>query len=208
MKKNMLTCMVIGMSAAFLFGCGSGEKAPSAVPETSTEAVTEIVTEAAENEEAAEAEGAETQESESTDKETQEAVQAAGETPAKVLLADFMSRIEENPEISMEELANALIEHEMIPFAAAVMPVEPGYLNGFKEEIDGFAEGATFGPMIGTIPFVGYVFRVDGDVDAFKDNLEKQSDLRWNICTQAEEMVCESKGNLVFFVMAPAGFGE
>lgn len=113
-------------------------------------------------------------------------------------------------DISAEELANEIISQEMIPFAGMAMAVEPGYLTGFTEEISGFAEGATFGPMIGSIPFVGYVFYLEdgADVEAFVKNLKDKGDLRWNICTEADEMVCDAVGNKVFFVMCPTDLGE
>ena len=46
------------------------------------------------------------------------------------------------------------------------------------------------------------------DVEAFKTQLTSTANLRWNICTEAEEMVCDSEGNKVFFVMAPKAFEE
>jgi len=60
--------------------------------------------------------------------------------------------------------------------------------------------------MIGTIPFVGYVFTVEGDVDAFAAELESLCDLRWNICTEAEEAVVGISGDKVFFVMSVKNF--
>ena len=62
--------------------------------------------------------------------------------------------------------------------------------------------------MIGSIPFVGYVFELsdDADVEAFMATLESKSDLRWNICTEADERLCSNVDNFVFFIMAPAGF--
>lgn len=134
--------------------------------------------------------------------------EAVPTTPAGILAKDFKNRVTENPSISAEDLANAIIGNEIIPFGPAVMPVEPGYLNGFSAEITGFDTGAMFGPMIGSIPFIGYIFTVSGDVDAFVSTLKSNADLRWNICTQADEMVCEAKGNTVFFVMSPASFDE
>lgn len=134
-----------------------------------------------------------------------------GETPAQQLYAAFQAFINSGTPYACESVAAALIENEeLIPFAGAYMEVEPGFLNGFTEEIDGFEDGATFGPMIGSIPFVGYIFQVpDGDdVNAFMENLKSKADLRWNICTQADEMVCEAIGNTVFFVMAPATFDD
>jgi hypothetical protein len=41
------------------------------------------------------------------------------------------------------------------------------------------------------------------DVEAFKTTRESEANLRWNICTAAEEMVCENVGNTVFFLMCP-----
>lgn len=135
-------------------------------------------------------------------------VQQEATTPATILLADFKEKVGKGDLKTTEELANALIENEIIPFAGATMPVEEGFLNGFSEEIKGFTEGTMFSPMIGSIPFVGYVFKVEKDVDAFVENLKKTADLRWNICTQADEMVCEKVGDFVYFVMAPASFDE
>lgn len=197
MRKIML-CAAAGLSAALLFGCGKAGTAPAPVqPQATVEASGEDTT-GIEDKDSRE----ETIEIEENEKPgTQEQ-----QTPAKVLLDDFLKRSEAVN--SMEDLANELAANEIIPFAGAVMPVEPGFLNGFTDEIDGFAEGASFGPMIGSIPFVGYVFQVDQDVDAFVENLKKKSDLRWNVCTQADEMICEAKGNKVFFVMAPADFEE
>lgn len=122
------------------------------------------------------------------------------------LLADFKTMADKTP----QEIADALMTNEVIQFMPATMPVEEGYLNGFNEEIKGFEEGVMFAPMIGTIPFVGYIFTVaeGGDVDAFVKTLEDNANLRWNICTEAEEMICEAVGNTVFFVMCPMSFEE
>ena len=93
----------------------------------------------------------------------------------------------------------------------AVMPVEEGWLNGFGDaEITGFKEGAMFGPMIGTIPFVGYVFELkdETDVNQFISILKSNADLRWNVCTEADEMAVCSVDKKVFFVMCPKYFEE
>lgn len=122
------------------------------------------------------------------------------------LLADFKTMADKTP----QEIADALLTNEVVQFMPASMPVEEGFLNGFNEEIKGFEEGVMFGPAIGTIPFVGYIFKLaDGaDVDAFTKTLEDNANLRWNICTEAEEMVCEAVDNTVFFVMCPKSFEE
>ncbi|MBQ3180228.1 MAG: hypothetical protein IJB55_02625 [Firmicutes bacterium] len=128
-------------------------------------------------------------------------------TVGETLLADF----QENAEAAPQEIADALLQNEMIEFMGATMAVEPGFLVGFDNaEITGFEEGVMFAPAIGTIPFVGYIFTLgeDADVDAFKQMLQDNANLRWNICTAAEEMIVESEGNTVFFLMCPTTFEQ
>ena len=126
----------------------------------------------------------------------------------QVLLADFKNKVKETKE--PQTLADDLITNKVIKFKGATMEVEAGPLNGFNEEIKGFKKGVMFSPMIGTIPFVGYIFTVaDGeDVDKFVEKLEKNANLRWNVCTSAEEIIVEAEGNTVFFLMSPNKFEE
>ncbi len=111
-------------------------------------------------------------------------------------------------------IANKLIAHSVLaPIGQSLgtMEVEEGYLTGFdNEEIKGFKKGVMFAPMMGTIPFVGYVFELASanDADAFTAKLQACSNLRWNICTSADEKVVLSAGNKVFFVMSPLSFEE
>ena len=107
------------------------------------------------------------------------------------------------------DAANRVVSHESIPFSGMAMAVEPGLLMGFgNTEITGFSEGAMFGPTMGTIPFVGYVFTLDGSVDgsAFCQTLQSAADLRWNVCTEADELVVTQSGSKVFFLMCPTSF--
>lgn len=128
-----------------------------------------------------------------------------GKTFAQYLLDDFNTIVAENPDFTTEEIATELAANEAILFMSGAMPVEAGFLSGFSDEITGFESATMFGPMMGSIAFVGYVFELaDGeDVEAFKTKLNDLADPRWQICVAAEETVCESVGNLVFFVMAP-----
>ena len=129
------------------------------------------------------------------------------ETVGEFLLQDFKS----NPEGNANEVANRLIQNEVLPFEAVTMPVEPGLLIGFDNaEITGFSEGVMFAPMMGTIPFVGYVFILEDGTDAagFVKTLEESANLRWNICTEAEEMIANTEGNTVLFLMCPKNFEE
>lgn len=129
------------------------------------------------------------------------------DTVAGSLVDIFKSNVDK----SAQEIADMMLEDPVIQFMGATMPVEEGYLNGFDNaEITGFDEGVMFGPAIGTIPFVGYVFTLSEgtDADEFMSILKDNANLRWNICTEADEMVVESKGDKVFFVMAPYSFEE
>ena len=120
--------------------------------------------------------------------------------------ATFVAEKTANPDITAEELAGKLVGMEINQFMGGTIPVEPGFLSGFENyEVTGFESGAMFCPMIGSIPFVGYVFDLaDGaDVDAFKKNLTDNANLRWQICVTADEMLCESNGDKVFFIMCP-----
>ena len=130
---------------------------------------------------------------------------SAPTTVGGILLEDFKS----DASGSAQEIADRVITNEIIPFGGASMPVEEGFLMGFDNaEITGFEEAVMFAPMMGTIPFVGYVFTMD-DASAATELctlLEESANPRWNICTEADEMFTTVSGNKVFFVMSPSSF--
>ncbi len=112
----------------------------------------------------------------------------------------------ENSDKSAQEIADALLSESVINFMGMSMAVEEGLLNGFgNAEITGFDEGVMFGPMIGTIPFIGYVFDLSEgtDADEFVQTLKDNADLRWNICTEADELIVEKDGDKVIIIMTP-----
>ena len=77
-------------------------------------------------------------------------------------------------------------------------------MAGFNAwEIDGIASGAFAAPKISCLPFIVYVFRLDGTVpvEEFKENLRENCNLVWNICTSADTVICESEGEYVLFAM-------
>lgn len=127
-------------------------------------------------------------------------------TAGEKLLDSFYTAIEADPAISADKLAEAILSNSIIEFEGAQMPVENGLLTGFgNAEITGFKEGVMFSPMISTIPFIGYIFILEDNVDAeeFIKTLKDNADLRWNICTEADEMIVDYSGNTVFFLMCP-----
>lgn len=131
-------------------------------------------------------------------------------TVGGTLYQEFMKYTTENTEATALEVAEALAALELLPFSGAAMEVEAGELAGFAEAMTEFESGAMFSPVIGTIPFLGYVFELseDADVKAFMTKLEESANLRWNICTEAEELTVEAKENMVFFLMSPKTFEE
>lgn len=132
------------------------------------------------------------------------------ETP-KTVGNNLLGVFKANASGSALSVAEKIVEKGNLPFMAGAMEVEPGLLSGFDNaEITGFKSGAQFGPMMGSIAFVGYVFELEDGVSAsdFIANLKKNANLRWNICVEAEEMVAGSSQNKVFFVMCPKSFEE
>ena len=180
--------------------------------ETTTEAETEADTTDAETD--AETENASedaTDESDAQGSENPEnsdatnAPAASGDTLGNTLRADFEAKAADGM-LSTQILADQLMKNPVIAFSPATMPVEAGMLMGFGEaEITGFKEGTMFSPMIGSIPFIGYIFELEEGTDgeAFMQTLKDNADPRWNICVEAEEMVVNQVGNKVFFVMCP-----
>lgn len=179
--------------------------------ETTTEAETEADTEAETDAETENASEDATDESDAQGSENPEnsdatnAPAASGDTLGNTLRADFEAKAADGM-LSTQILADQLMENPVIAFSPATMPVEAGMLMGFGEaEITGFKEGTMFSPMIGSIPFIGYIFELEEGTDgeAFMQTLKDNADPRWNICVEAEEMVVNQVGNKVFFVMCP-----
>lgn len=205
MKKLIASILSAAMLLSFAACSAKEEKDPVEKHEKGT---TEVVTEAGTvmddiNQPAAPGEGPESDMPAIDTPAVDSDSESDGTSAAQTLLNVFYSEMA-NIDATAESVANAVMAHESIQFMPMVMPVEEVF-TGFNNEITGFEEAVQFGPGIGTIPFVGYVFVLaDGaDVEAFKATLEAEANLRWNVCTAAEEMVCENVGNTVFFLMCP-----
>lgn len=209
MKKKVVMLLITAMVAS-LAACGqTGEQGGSAAPgtEISQEASKEDTTVESSQETSKEESKEESSEASSEENNgAGEDQQGTAEgTLGKALLEDFLARAENGETADLQQLAEDLLANPGIDFMGGSMPMEEGYLSGFTKEITGFEECVMFSPMIGSIPFVGYVFNLadDADVDAFVNELKGNYDMRWNICTEASEMVVKSSGNSVFFVMCP-----
>lgn len=141
----------------------------------------------------------------------EETTEDSGKTLGEALLDDFKDQVSENPEATALELAEGILANDQIEFSGDAVMVEEGLLTGFgNTEITDFEEGAMFGPIISTIPFVGYVFDMEDaeSAEALVEVLTENADPRWNICTEAEETVVGTAEDKVFFVMCPKSMEE
>ena len=137
--------------------------------------------------------------------------QVAGTTESEIkddmgkeMINQFKELMANDANISTDAIGNALCENPMFEMAMDAEAVEPGLLTGFgNTEIKGFKEGTIFSPIIGSIPFVGYIFRVDDqtNVSDFIKELKENANLRWNICTEADQMLVTAVDQTILFVM-------
>ena len=130
----------------------------------------------------------------------------ANATIGQSIVADFKALMASGSKLTTDEIAEKMLQNEKIQFMSGFVPVEAGWLPGFREDITGFSSGTQFGPMMGSIAFVGYIFYIDdaSQVANFASNLKSLADPRWNICVTADETFVETSGNYVFFLMSPA----
>lgn len=135
---------------------------------------------------------------------------AAENTVGSILWEAFLSTKKENPEAGALDIANVLYQNSVITYAAGASEVQPGWLSGFSEDITGFESAATFGPMMGSIAFIGYVFDLaeDADVAAFVKNLKDKSNPRWNVCVEADYVQAGAYENTVYFLMYPEDLNQ
>lgn len=126
-------------------------------------------------------------------------------TVAAKLVAEFEKAVKDKND--SEAIANAVSESEIIQISVGVMPIEEGYLDGFDGEVKGFKNSYVIKPMIGSQPFVAYVFESD-DASKLEETLKSQANKRWNICTEADDLETTVSGKYVFLVMSPSSFED
>ena len=102
-------------------------------------------------------------------------------------------------ESDINKIAEALTQTDP-ELSLEMTEVEPGWLVGFNEDVLGFTKAIMVAPIIGSIPYVAYVFESE-DPEALLKELDEKHNMRWNICTEADEKVSTIKGNLVFYIM-------
>ena len=124
----------------------------------------------------------------------------------EMLWEAFETNMNDNPSATAVDAAFLLSMHESIPFMAGSAEIMPGLLAGFNNyEVTGFKSGAMFGPMMGSVAFIGYTFELEEDADVydFMATLTDNCDPRWNICVEADQTVVGAYNNMVFFLMCP-----
>ena len=125
---------------------------------------------------------------------------------ARTLTKQFKEEIKNEKDI--EKVAASIAKNEVLEIEVDVAAMKKeDYISGFQTEIKGFDKVVTIRPFIGTIPFLAYIFEVD-DAEAFAEKLKSNADLRWNICTEADDMEVAVVDHYVFFVMAPKSFEQ
>ena len=200
MKKLVLTALALTLAFS-MTACGSKEEPTPESTEAPTTTEAPVATEAPEVTEAPEATEAPAEGEDATENDNQGAV--SGDSVGQTLLGEFKAMDASTDAYTMAE---TLIGHEMIQFMGGAMEVEPGLLSGFDNyEVTGFEKGAMFGPMMGSIAFVGYIFDLPegADADAFVTGLKDNANPRWQICVTADETIVETSGDKVFFLMSP-----
>ncbi len=188
MKKLLVTLLTAAMTVS-MAACGGSNTATSESTPATTESNVVETTESTVETESAVTESAVTE----------------GETVGQTVFAKYNEIIAATPEATAQEIVDAIVAAEILPFMPVTMPVEPGFLMGFDADVTGFKEAVQFSPMIGTIPFMGFIFTLeaDADVEAFTKTLEESANPAWNICTQADEIIIQADGTTVFFLMGP-----
>lgn len=136
----------------------------------------------------------------------EEPKQEEPKTVATMLSKTFETEIKKSKDIN--QVAQKLAESEIIVPETQTFEIgKDDYLSGFKEEIKGFKKAIGIAPMINTIPMIVYIFEVENPKE-FAKKLDEQADLRWNICTEADEKKITVVDNYIFFIMSPKSFEE
>lgn len=139
--------------------------------------------------------------------DTDASTETDAETDSEELLSDsvvnaFFEKAKDG--MTAEEIANEMVKDgETEGYVVDVMG-DDSYFMGFgNAEITGYTEAARFSPMIGTIPFMAYIFILDEGADsaAFMQMLLDNCNPRWNICTEADTVKAEQSGNAILFLM-------
>lgn len=182
MKKRIISVILATFMVAMLAGCSNGTQG-------STDSSVTVGSNTASN----------------TTDATSSATEEAGNTAEVVpdtLGKKYVAVFDKSKETTADAVVSELLSQVKTEISLDKVDVEEGYLAGFDNEISGFSKGVMFTPMIGSIPFVGYVFETD-DTDKLLSTLKDNANPAWNICVEADETVYSVRDGLVLFLMCP-----
>lgn len=209
MRKRKIIVAVLAFGMLFAFGCGKNKNDGTQTGTTENGILEIDTTENGTTENGTTENGTTengTTENGTTGNDTTNDSNENADTIGRKLKAEFMAEIKKSQ--NLHDVAATLAKHESVKSQnMEVVDVNEGYLSGFDAEITGFKKGVMFSPVIGTIPFVGYIFETDTPETLVK-TLKDHAQLNWNICTVADEMVVETSDNYVLFVMSPNSFEQ
>lgn len=192
--KKLLAGILIFTMAIGLFGCSKSDSSGNDGNGTTTDATKESVTEPVDDSFG----GFEDDIDNGVDNgNTGSGDMESAEIESKVV-SIFEEEIAKGTDI--EEIAKLIAP--VTEFDCEVRKVEEGYLMEFTEDVKGFKKGYVIAPVVGTIPYVSYIFEAD-DADDFAARLKDTANPRWNICTEAGDPVIKVKDNYVFLTMCP-----
>lgn len=189
--KKIFALVIAGLMVLSFAACGDKEE------ETTTAAADETTTAASE-------------ETTIADETTEGTDASAGEASVADTFAEAFKTVAAKGG-SAYDIASELGTTVTVPVMLMPMDMtEAEGLQGFNEgfKFEGYEEVAQLSPMIGTIPFMSFVFKLsaDADVEAFADSVEEYANPAWNVCTSADDVVVVAEGSYVYLVMAPASF--
>lgn len=111
-------------------------------------------------------------------------------------------------EKDIKKVAEIISQNKVLQISTNVESLKKSdYLSGFQTEIKGHNKVVTIRPMISTIPFIAYIFETE-NAEKFAEELKSNADLRWNVCTEADDLEVTVVDNYVFFIMSPTNFEE
>ena len=182
MKKRIISVILAIFMVAMLAGCSNGTQG-------STDSSVTVGSNTASN----------------TTDATSSATEEAGNTAEVVpdtLGKKYVAVFDKSKETTADAVVSELLSQVKTEISLDKVDVVEGYLAGFDNEIRGFSKGVMFTPMIGSIPFVGYVFETD-DTEKLLSMLKENANPAWNICVEADETVYSVRDGLVLFLMCP-----
>lgn len=200
--KKIIALIIAGLMVLSFAACGEKEDANETTTGTEETSSTEAgSTESGSTEEAPS--------EEAPSDETVAGVKVEGSVSEAYVKA--FKELAADGSLSALEIAEKFAEKIEAPMMLGAMDMtEAEFFQGFKEgfTVEGFEEAATYMPMISSIPFISYVFKLsdDADKDAFEASLEENADPVWQKCVTADETAVEVEGNYVFLIMCPAEF--